>query len=123
MFERVNWQDLAVGLSLAVLIALIVVQLASRILWPALTMVSGATSDVSFRDPIKRRPIRIVRGSEIPFSHSLYFGEVSKPFLTHTLSSANMGKLAQAAAEATAWPLTSSGSGTDASHSGDDDIG
>ncbi len=62
MFETLNWQDLVVGLSLAVLIALIVAQLASRVLRSVLAMVSGDTSDVSFRDPIKRRPIRIVRG-------------------------------------------------------------
>lgn len=62
MLEAVNWQDLAVGLSLAVVIALVVAQLASRVLRSILMMVSREESDVSFRDPIKRRPIRIVRG-------------------------------------------------------------
>ncbi len=62
MLETLNWQDLAVGLSLAVLIALAVAQLASRILRASLKMVSGDDNEVGFRDPIKRRPIRIVRG-------------------------------------------------------------
>ena len=62
MLETLNWQDLAVGLSLAVLIALAVAQLASRILRALLKMVSGDDNVVGFRDPIKRRPIRIVRG-------------------------------------------------------------
>ncbi len=68
------------------------------------------------------------RGIEIPFPHmSLYFGEASKPFLSHSLSSADMEKLeqaaAQAAAEAAARPSASSGSGADASDGGDGDYG
>ena len=62
MPEAVNWQDLAVGLSLAIVIALIVAQLTSRVLRSILMMVSSDENDVSFRDPIQRRPIRIVRG-------------------------------------------------------------
>ena len=62
MFSQISWQDSAVGLGLSLVIALLVAQLAARAVRFGLAAVSGETDRRSFRDPIQRRPIRLVRG-------------------------------------------------------------
>lgn len=61
MFAQINWQDLAVGLGLAVVIALVVAQLAARVVRLGFGAATGATAGSGFRDAITRRPIRIIR--------------------------------------------------------------
>lgn len=61
MFDQINWQDIAVGLGLSLLIAVALAQLAARIVRLGLSAASGQNEEGTFRDPIQRRPIRIVR--------------------------------------------------------------
>ena len=61
MFDQINWQDIAVGLGLSLLIAAALAQLAARVVRLGLAAVSGQNEQKTFRDPIQRRPIRIVR--------------------------------------------------------------
>ena len=59
----INVPDLAVGLGLSLVIAIAVAQIAGRLVRLALSSAAGETEAVreSFRKPITRRPIRIVR--------------------------------------------------------------
>ena len=61
MFAQMNWQDVAVGLGLAVVIALIVAQVAARLVRLGFRTASGETAGTGFRDALTRRPIRITR--------------------------------------------------------------
>ena len=61
MFAEMNWQDIAVGLGLSVIVALVVAQLGSRIVRLGFLAVSAETEGAGFRDAITRRPIRITR--------------------------------------------------------------
>ena len=61
MFAQTNWQDLAVGLGLAVVIALVVAQLAARLVRLGFGAAAGTTAGPGFRDAIARRPIRVTR--------------------------------------------------------------
>ena len=61
MFAQMNWQDLAVGLGLSVVLALVIAQLAARLVRLGFRAASGETDGTGFRDTITRRPIRITR--------------------------------------------------------------
>ena len=61
MLNITNWQDIAVGLGLSLLLAVVVAQLVARALRLGLSTITGNTEQRSFRDPIQRRPIQIVR--------------------------------------------------------------
>ena len=61
MFAQTNWQDLAVGLGLAVVIALVVAQLTARLVRLGFGAAAGTTAGPGFRDAITRRPIRVTR--------------------------------------------------------------
>ena len=61
MFAQMNWQDLAVGLGLAVVLALVVAQVAARLARLGFQTASGETTGTGFRDAITRRPVRITR--------------------------------------------------------------
>ena len=61
MFAEMNWQDIAVGLGLSVIVALVVAQLGARIARLGFLAVSGEMESAGFRDAITRRPIRITR--------------------------------------------------------------
>ena len=61
MPETVNWTNLAAGLGLSVGLALTVAQIAARVVRLALAAATGDRSARSIRNPITRRPIRIVR--------------------------------------------------------------
>ena len=61
MFAEMNWQDIAVGLGLSVIVALVVAQLGSRIVRLGFLAVSAETEGAGCRDAITRRPIRITR--------------------------------------------------------------
>ncbi len=61
MFAEMNWQDIAVGLGLSVIAALVVAQLGARIVRLGFLAVSTETKGAGFRDAITRRPIRITR--------------------------------------------------------------
>jgi len=61
MFAEMNWQDVAVGLGLSVIVALVVAQLGARIVRLGFLAVSAETESAGFRDAITRRPIRITR--------------------------------------------------------------
>ena len=61
MFSQMNWQDLAVGLGLSIVVALVVAQLAARVVRLGFRAASGETEGTGFRDTITRRPIRITR--------------------------------------------------------------
>ena len=61
MFAEMNWQDIAVGLGLSVIVALVVAQLGSRIVRLGFLAVSAESEGAGFRDAITRRPIRITR--------------------------------------------------------------
>ena len=61
MFAQTNLQDLAVGLGLAVVIALVSAQLAARLVRLGFGAATGTDADPGFRDAITRRPIRITR--------------------------------------------------------------
>ena len=62
MPDQISWQDGAVGLGLSLVVAFVVAQLAARAVRFGLSTVSGDTDRRAFRDPIQRRPIRIIRG-------------------------------------------------------------
>jgi len=62
MFNDINWQDVAVGFGLSIAVALALAQLSARGVRLVLATATGDTGPHSFRDPIHRRPIRIVRG-------------------------------------------------------------
>ncbi len=62
MFDTVNWPNVTMGAGLAIGLALVVAQLAARGVRMILGTVTGDAASVSFRDPIQRRPIRIIRG-------------------------------------------------------------
>ena len=57
----INWQDIAVGLGLSLLLAFVIAQLVARARRRGLSAVTGDTEQRSFRDPIQRRPIQVVR--------------------------------------------------------------
>jgi len=57
----INWQDIAVGLGLSLLLAFVIAQLVARARRLGLSAVTGDTEQRSFRDPIQRRPIQVVR--------------------------------------------------------------
>ena len=61
MFAQMNWQDLAVGLGLSIVVALVVAQLVARVVRLGFGAASGETDGTGFRDTIIRRPIRITR--------------------------------------------------------------
>lgn len=61
MPETVNWTNAAAGLGLSVGLALIVAQIAARVVRLALAAARGDQSARSVKSPITRRPIRIVR--------------------------------------------------------------
>ena len=56
-----DWQNTAAGLGLSIAIALIVAQLAARLVRYTLAAATGTQSRDAFTDPITRRPIRVVR--------------------------------------------------------------
>ena len=56
-----DWQNIAAGLGLSIAIALIVAQLAARLVRYTLTAATGTLSRDAFTDPITRRSIRVVR--------------------------------------------------------------
>ena len=60
---EINWQDTAVGVGLSIVIAFVAAQLAARVVRLALGAATGTSDPASFRDPIQRRPIRLVRGA------------------------------------------------------------
>jgi len=57
----VDWQNTAAGLGLSIAIALVVAQIASRLVRSTLAAVTGSQNRNSFSEPITRRPIRVVR--------------------------------------------------------------
>jgi len=57
----INWQDIAVGLGLSLLLAFVTAQLVARALRLGLSAVTGDTEQRSFSDPIQHRPIQVVR--------------------------------------------------------------
>ena len=59
--DTINWQDVSVGLGFSLLIGFLVAQIAARTIRIVLLAVSGNDTDTSFRDPIQRRPIQIMR--------------------------------------------------------------
>lgn len=59
--SSLNWQDAAVGLGLALVIAVVIGQLAARVVRFGLVAATGKSEGSSFRDPIQRRPIRVAR--------------------------------------------------------------
>lgn len=59
--DTINWQDVSVGLGFSLLIGVLVAQIAARTIRIVLLAVSGNDKDTSFRDPIQRRPIQIMR--------------------------------------------------------------
>ena len=56
-----DWQNTAAGLGLSIAIALVVAQIASRLVRSTLAAVTGSQNRNSFSEPITRRPIRVVR--------------------------------------------------------------
>ena len=78
MLSAVNWQSTAAGLGLSVAIALIVAQVAARLVRYALAAATGDDDAKSLTNPITRRPIRVVRA--IVFLATL--GLVSRPALS-----------------------------------------
>lgn len=60
-FSSINWQDTAVGLGLSLLIAFVVAQLVARAVRFGLVAAAGEDEATSFKDPIRRRPIQVVR--------------------------------------------------------------
>ena len=75
--NEINWQDTAVGVGLSVVIAFVAAQLAARVVRLALRAATGDSDAASFRDPIQRRPIRLVRGAVFVGSLAL----VTRPIL------------------------------------------
>ena len=63
MFNTANWPDVAIGAGLAPGLAVVVAQLAARAVRLALGTVTEDAASVSFRDPIHRRPIRVIRSA------------------------------------------------------------
>ena len=61
MVSDIDWQDVAVGLGLALLVSLVIAQLSAWLVRALVSAATGSGSETSFRDPIRRRPIRIVR--------------------------------------------------------------
>jgi len=57
----VDWQDIAAGLGLSIAIALVVAQVAARLVRYTLAAASGSQNRNPFSEPITRRPIRVVR--------------------------------------------------------------
>ena len=56
-----DWQDIAAGLGLSIAIALVVAQVAARLVRYTLAAASGSQNRNPFSEPITRRPIRVVR--------------------------------------------------------------
>ena len=56
-----DWQNTAAGLGLSIAIALVVAQIAARLVRYTLAAATGSRSRDSFSEPITRRPIRVVR--------------------------------------------------------------
>ncbi len=56
-----DWQNIAAGLGLSIAIALVVAQVAARLVRYALAAASGSQNRNPFSEPITRRPIRVVR--------------------------------------------------------------
>ena len=72
-----DWQNTAAGLGLSIAIALLVAQLAARLVRYTLAAATGNQSQDSFTDPITRRPIRVVRA--VVFI--VIFGLATRPVL------------------------------------------
>ena len=72
-----DWQNTAAGLGLSIAIALLVAQLAARLVRYTLAAATGNQSPDSFTDPITRRPIRVVRA--VVFI--VIFGLATRPVL------------------------------------------
>ena len=60
MSSAINWQDVAVALGFALLVSFVLAQLAARLVRALVSKATDAATE-SFRDPIRFRPIRIVR--------------------------------------------------------------
>ena len=56
-----DWQNTAAGLGLSIAIALVVAQVAARLVRYTLAAASGSQNRNPFSEPITRRPIRVVR--------------------------------------------------------------
>ena len=61
MFDQIDWQDLAVGLGLTIVVALGLAQLAARLVRWGLRAASGKAVDAGVPDALEQRPVRVTR--------------------------------------------------------------
>ena len=61
MFDQIDWQDLAVGLGLTIVVALGLAQLAARLVRWGLRAASGKAADAGAPDALEQRPVRVTR--------------------------------------------------------------
>lgn len=61
MFDQIDWQDLAVGMGLTIVVALVLAQLAARLVRLGLSAASSKVGDAGVPGGIEQRPVRATR--------------------------------------------------------------